>query len=232
MENAGGELDDEKLREQMKGSGLGTPATRAAIIERLIQVGYASRRGRAISATEKGVSLIAIAPPEIASPETTGKWELALDEIAKNQRDTGRFMEGIKRLSTFLVEYARDTKTEATFPEEMRRGKKGAAKRKTSGVKAIEGIQCPLCGKPVQENAKAFGCSGWRDGCHFTLWKDGLKRGGGPLLNEKLVKLLLEQQEVKGSTGVIALRDGQLSFIPKGQESPTLTVPVTYEKKR
>ena len=51
MENAGRDLDDEKLREQMKGSGLGTPATRAAIIERLIQVGYAARRGRAIHAT-------------------------------------------------------------------------------------------------------------------------------------------------------------------------------------
>ena len=231
MENAGRELEDEKLREQMKGSGLGTPATRAAIIERLIQVGYAARRGRAISATEKGVCLIGIAPPEIASPETTGKWELALDEIAHNQRDTQRFMEGIRRLSTFLVEYARDTKTEATFPEEMRRGKKGAAKRKTSGAKAIEGIQCPLCGKPVQENAKAFGCSGWRDGCHFTLWKDGLKRGGGPMLNEKLVKLLLEKGEVKGSTGMIALRDGQLTFTPKGQDTPQASLDIVYEKK-
>ena len=219
----------EKLREQMKGSGLGTPATRAAIIERLIQVGYASRRGRAISATEKGVCLIAIAPQEIASPETTGKWELALDEIAKNQRDTGRFMEGIRRLTTFLVDYARDTKTEATFPEEMRRGKKGASKRKTA--QTIEGVKCPLCGKGVQENTKAFGCSGWREGCHFTLWKDGLKRGGGPMLNEKLVKLLLEKGEVKGSTGIIALRDGQLSFTPNGQEAPAVTVSITYEKK-
>lgn len=228
MENAGKELEDEKLREQMKGSGLGTPATRAAIIERLIQVGYASRRGRALSATEKGVSLIAIAPPEIASPETTGKWELALDEIAKNKRDTVRFMEGIRRLSTFLVEYARDTKTEASFPEEMRRGK---GKRKTSTVKAIEGTKCPLCGKPIQENSKAFGCSGWREGCHFTLWKDGLKRGGGPELNEKLVRLLLEKSEVAGSTGVIALKDGQLSFTPKGQDAPSVAFPVVYEKK-
>ena len=230
MENAGKELEDEKLREQMKGSGLGTPATRAAIIERLIQVGYASRRGRALSATEKGVSLIAIAPPEIASPETTGKWELALDEIAKNQRDTVRFMEGIKRLSTFLVEYARDTKTEASFPEEMRRGK-GKAKGKSSAVKAIEGAKCPLCGKPVQENSKAFGCSGWREGCHFTLWKDGLKRGGGPALNEKLVKLLLEKNEVKGSTGMIALKDGNLSFTPNGSDAPGASFPIVYEKK-
>ena len=229
MENAGRELEDEKLREQMKGSGLGTPATRAAIIERLIQVGYASRKGRAISATEKGVSLIAIAPPEIVSPETTGKWELALDEIAKNKRDTARFMEGIKRLSTFLVEYARDTKTEASFPEEMRRGK-GKGKSKSSTVKSIEGAKCPLCGKPVQENTKAFGCSGWREGCHFTLWKDGLKRGGGPLLTEKLVQLVLEKGTVAGSTGTITLSDGKLSFTPKGQDAPSVTFSIVYQK--
>lgn len=171
MENAGRDLADEKLREQMKGSGLGTPATRAAIIERLIQVGYAARKGRSLNATEKGVSLIAIAPPEIASPETTGKWELALDEIARNQRDTERFMQGIRNLTSFLVQYARETKTQAVFPEEMRRKGKGRTKA-PSNVKAIEGVQCPLCGKPVQENTKAFGCSGWRDGCHFTLWKE------------------------------------------------------------
>ena len=231
MENAGRELEDEKLREQMKGSGLGTPATRAAIIERLIQVGYAARRGRALNATEKGVSLIAIAPPEIASPETTGKWELALDEIAHNQRDTQRFMEGIRRLSTFLVTYARDTKTDASFPEEMRRGKKGAGRKKTSAVKPVEGVACPLCGKAVQENQKAFGCSGWKEGCHFTLWKDGLKRGGGPLLNEKLVQLLLKNGAVKGSTGTVALSNGFLTFTPNGAESPAVSAAITYEKK-
>ena len=230
MENAGRELEDEKLREQMNGSGLGTPATRAAIIERLIQVGYAFRKGRTIQATEKGVSLIAIAPEEIASPETTGKWELALDEIAKNQRETERFMQGIRNLTTFLISYARDTKTQASFPEEMRRGK-GGAKRKSAAVKPVEGVKCPLCGKPVQENAKAFGCSAWRDGCHFTLWKDGLKRGGGPALTEKLVQLLLQNGEVKGSTGTVALRDGQISFTPGGAEAPSAVQPIVYQKK-
>ncbi len=230
MENAGRDLDDEKLREQMKGSGLGTPATRAAIIERLIQVGYAARKGRAISATEKGVSLIAIAPEEIASPETTGKWELALDEIAKNKRDTARFMEGIRKLTVFLINYAKDTKTEASFPEDMRRGRKGGGKKKSAAVKAVEGAVCPLCGKPIQENSKAFGCSGWREGCHFTLWKDGLKRGGGPALTEKLVALLLEKGTVRGSTGVVTLQNGQIMFTPKGQETPSAVQPIVYQK--
>ncbi len=78
MEHAGRVIEDEALREQMKGCSLGTPATRAAIIERLIDVGYARRKGRQILATEKGVRLIEAVPPEIASPETTGRWEQAL----------------------------------------------------------------------------------------------------------------------------------------------------------
>ena len=98
MENAGRELDDEALREQMKGSGLGTPATRAAIIERLLQVGYAARRGKTLQATPKGVALISICPQELASPETTGRWELALNEIAANKRDTERNDRGRGRL--------------------------------------------------------------------------------------------------------------------------------------
>ena len=228
MENAGRELEDEKLREQMKGSGLGTPATRAAIIERLIQVGYASRRGRAIQATEKGVALIGIAPEEIASPETTGKWELALDEIARNQRDTERFMEGIRKLTLFLIQYARDENNKAEFPADMRRGRKGGGRAAAS--KPVPGAACPLCGKPVTENSKAFGCSAWREGCHFTLWKNALTRGGGPMLTEKLVALLLEKGAVKGSTGVIEMKEGKLSFTPSGAEAPSVTAGITYSK--
>ncbi|MBQ9196818.1 MAG: DNA topoisomerase III [Clostridia bacterium] len=228
MEHAGREIEDEALRESMKGAGLGTPATRAAIIERLLQVGYAQRRGRAISATDKGVQLIAVAPEEIASPEMTGKWELALDEIAKSQRDTDRFMQGIRRMSAFLVEYARDSAPGIEFPEEMRRGKGG---KRASAVKAIEGAVCPLCGKPVQENAKAFGCSNWKAGCHFTLWKDGLARSGGPQLSARIIQLLLKDGQVKGSTGVLKMADGFLTFTPNGADSPSARMAITYEKK-
>lgn len=229
MENAGREIEDERIREQMKGSGLGTPATRAAIIERLIQVGYASRRGRALNATEKGVALIAIAPPEIASPETTGKWELALDEIAHNRRDTERFMQGIRNLTCFLIDYAKGANTEVHFPEEMRRGK--GNRRKSTPTKGIPETKCPLCGKPIQENSRAFGCSGWREGCHFTLWKNCLTKGGGPELNEKLVKLLLENGTVRGSTGTIDMKGQVLSFTPAGAEKPSVSLSVIYQKK-
>lgn len=230
MEHAGKELDDEELREQMKGSGLGTPATRAAIIERLIHVGYASRKGRAIQATEKGVSLIAIAPPEIASPETTGKWELALNKIAKNEQDTDRFMQGIRRLSEFLIQYARDTKTETTFPEEMRKKGKGKGS-KAKPSQAVEGLVCPFCGKPVQESEKAFGCSDWKGGCQFTVWKNCLQRGGGPGINEKLIKLIFNDRQVKGSSGFIHLNGETLSFTKNGEEAPSVSVSIRYQRK-
>ena len=229
MENAGRELADEALREQMKGSGLGTPATRAAIIERLIHVGYVQRRGKTLNATDKGVQLIEIAPEEISSPEMTGKWELALDEIARNQRAPERFDEGIRRLSAWLVEYARTTKNEGSFPPEERR--KGKGGKKASSVKLLEGAQCPLCGKPVQVSDKAYGCSAWRDGCAFTLWKDCLTRGGGPALNDRLVSMLLKDHSVRGSTGTVTLEDGQIRFVPKEQGGQTVSCPIAYKKK-
>ena len=199
MENAGREIDDVALRDSMRGSGLGTPATRAAIIERLIKVNFAQRKGKAIMATQKGENLIEVVPPEIASPEVTGKWELALSEIAQQKRDPQRFMEGIRRLSSFLVSYAKDEKKTVIFEKEVR-GRGGKVRQ---AVNALPDVVCPLCGKPVQETDKAFGCTDWRGGCNFTLWKDALSRRGGPRLNAATVSKLLKDKKVQGSIGTI-----------------------------
>ena len=228
MENAGREIDDEALREQMKGSGLGTPATRAGIIERLIQVGYTRRQGKALAATEKGEKLINVAPPEITSPEITGKWELALSEIAGNNMDIGRFMQGIRSLTSFLVTYARDEKQPVEFEREVK-GRSGKVRPAASTVKDIK---CPLCGKPVQETDKAFGCSGWREGCVFTLWKDALSRGGGPKLNAAIVTRLLQEGRVAGSTGTVSLSGETVSFTKTGQDAPSASFGVRYQKKK
>lgn len=229
MENAGRDLTDEALREQMKGSGLGTPATRAAIIERLISVGYVQRKGRTVNATEKGVQLIEIAPDMIASPELTGRWELALNDIAENKHDTDSFMQGIRDMTVSLVNFAKTTDLQGSFPEEERRKTKSGKTAAKSVVK-LEGVVCPLCGKPVQENIKAFGCSDWKNGCHFTIWKDGLKRGGGPAINQKIMTLLLKDREVRGSTGIIRLTDKEISFAPK-DGTPGISMPIIYQKK-
>ena len=78
---------------------------------------------------------------------------------------------------------------------------------------------------------KAYGCSAWRDGCHFTLWKDCLARGGGPVLNDKLVTMLLRDKSVRGSTGLVILEDGHIRFLPKDPEQKSVSYPIAYQKK-
>ena len=230
METAGKELEDEELVRQMKGSGIGTPATRAAIIERLIHVGYVQRKGKTLAATDKGVRLIEILPGEMTSPEMTGKWELALHEITDGKQDPVRFMDGIQRMCTFLVSYAREHTAQVTFPRE----EYGKGKRKGHGPsgqdRILEGTVCPLCGKGnLRESPRAFSCT--ESGCKCTFWKDMLTRGQGPELNEKLLRLILEKKEVRGSTGLIQLREGWLRFFPNGSETPSVSRGISYEKK-
>lgn len=136
MENAGSDLEDEELRERMKGSGLGTPATRAAVIERLIKTGLAARKGKAIVSTQKGRNLIQVAPEQIASAATTGKWERALNAMAANrdaaqrQQKAERFLQGICRFSAYLVEAAKAAPAQVQFEREAPRRKSAAAAQK------------------------------------------------------------------------------------------------------
>lgn len=230
METAGKELEDEELAKQMKGSGIGTPATRAAIIERLIKVGYAVRKGKTILATDKGVQLIAIMPQEIASPEMTGRWELALDQITDGKQDADKFMESIRKFSTFLVNYARNNRAPVEFPDDGRRKKRSQAMVARGAL--VEGCRCPVCKEGnVLETQRSFMCSRAAEGCKFTLWKDCLTRGGGPELSAKLVQLVLANQVVRGSTGVIMVDDGQIQFFPNGTDMASARRPLIYQKK-
>lgn len=211
MEHAGRQIEDETLREQMKDCALGTPATRAAIIERLIEVGYVKRSGKSLVATKKGVQLIEAVPPEIASPETTGRWERALSQIARGQDGESRFREGIARLAAFLTQQA-VAAPDVPFEKEERRGRGAKGGRKPRDL----GIACPVCGQgKIAENTKSFYCTRFREGCAFTIWKDVLVRMGGPEMNEKLLRLCVEKKDVRGSTGVIHYDNGRLGFTPE-----------------
>ena len=224
METAGKELDDEELVRQMKGSGIGTPATRAAIIERLLHVGYAQRRGKTLLATDKGVKLIEVVPNELSSPELTGRWELALHDITDGKQDPERFMDGIARMSSFLVDYARDSSAAVVFPQEQRARGKGKTRIAT---KSLEGVVCPLCGKGgIQESPRAFNCT--ESNCNCTIWKDCLTKGGGPELTDKLMTLLLEKKELHGSTGTLMIREGRILFYPNGSEVPSVNRPLVW----
>ncbi|MDR1531801.1 MAG: DNA topoisomerase III [Clostridiales bacterium] len=198
MENAGRFVEDEELKEKLKESGLGTPATRAAIIERLIEVGYISRKGKTLVPSEKGMTLIDIVPRELKSPETTGKWEKGLTSIAKGTMAPERFMQSIKRYVKFITSDAAASTAEAAFPKEAfrKRGAKGTGRKSQA-----ENLgRCPKCGQgDVLENTKAFYCARWKSGCKFTLWKNSLKNYGLELTPEITRHLLKgESLEVDG----------------------------------
>ncbi len=187
MENAGRFVDDDALKEQLKESGLGTPATRAAIIERLIKVGYIVRKGKNLVPTEKGIKLIEVVPPELRSPETTGKWEKGLASVAKGNMDTEKFMGSIKRYVNYIVERSAKEKYGVMFAAEKPRSKKARA--------AILGV-CPECKGHVFENSKGFYCSNWRQGCKFTIWKNALE-GYGIDIDSSFVKNILEKKTLE-----------------------------------
>lgn len=213
MENAGRLVEDEELKEQLKDGGLGTPATRAAIIERLIEVGYVTRKGKELNITEKGIKLIEVVPDEIKSPEMTGKWEKGLSSISKGKLDTKRFMESINRYVKYLVEKASEVKQEVVFEKE---------EKKPSNKRIVSLGKCPACEKgKILENSKGFYCSEWKSGCKFTIWKNSLEKNGievTPAIVRKLLKevepLSVTTKEkknvalsLKGKTGILEIKN-------------------------
>ncbi len=151
MENAGKFVENEELRRQMKERGLGTPATRAAIIERLIAVDYVRREKKALLPTDKGIRLIAVAPEQLSSPETTGRWEKGLSDIAAGKMDPNRFMQSIRRYCAFLCQYA-VTAPPQDFPKREFKPKPAAkpAAKKTGAAKA-PAARKPRAAKPKAE---------------------------------------------------------------------------------
>ena len=154
METAGKLVDDDELREAMKDSGIGTPATRAAIIERLIDVGYVEREGRSLVATEKGTNVIKfLGEHALTSPSLTGDWEHRLGRIEEGEESRQRFMHDI-------AAFARETVGVLD------------AKLKEVRVPRANLGPCPVCGRDIVENRKGFSCWSREDpGCGFVIWK-------------------------------------------------------------
>ena len=136
--------------------GLGTPATRAAVIEKLVKSGFAERKGKQLIPTPNGNALISILPDMLTSPMLTAEWENNLTQIAKGAADAGEFMQRIEAMARELVkENATTDKSKAAF---------------TGGEEKPSIGKCPRCGSPVYEGKKNFYCSN-RD-CAFTMWKN------------------------------------------------------------
>lgn len=154
MEGAGKLLDDQELKDAMKGHGLGTPATRAAIIERLLQVAYIERKQKNLVPTPKGENLIDLVPEIVKSPEMTGQWEKTLSDIEAGTAKAEEFKDSIIKLTRQIVELAKSQQS----------SNQAGSDRKILG-------KCPLCGRDIVELPKSYSCSGYREGCKLTIWK-------------------------------------------------------------
>ncbi|MFC5407428.1 type IA DNA topoisomerase [Cohnella soli] len=149
MESAGKQIEDEELRDAMKDSGLGTPATRAATIERLKNVGYVDMQGKKIMITPKGrtaIELIRGAGVELlTSPEMTGQWERRLTEISRGQASADTFMGNVKRFTRFIIDKVNVQRPAAknafAKPEPPAKGAKGAKGSKASGDEGTGGAK-------------------------------------------------------------------------------------------
>jgi DNA topoisomerase III len=180
METAGKLVDEEELREAMKESGLGTPATRAEIIETLIRREYIERVSKDLQPTPKGLQVITMLESHpVTSPELTGGWEKQLRDIEHGSGDRSAFMNGIADFTKATVEEIAGLDKEKLRPERAELG------------------LCPRCGAEtgeiIRENAKAYGCTSWKSreepGCGFVIWK----RVAGRTLTPEIARQLLEE---------------------------------------
>ena len=171
MENAGKLVDDEDLAEAMEEKGLGTPATRASIIEGLIFEDYVHRNGRDLQPTAKAFDLLyalsRFGIDELRSPELTGDWEFKLKQMEQGRLARGEFMEHIVDMTRDLVERI---KTGTSIDEPL----------------STLQVKCPKCNSAIIENYKKFQCTG----CDFSMWKVIASRR---IENEEAEELLREK---------------------------------------
>src|SRR5262249_13804560 len=199
METAGKLVDDEELKEALKERGLGTPASRAAIIETLLVRGYIAREKKALAATDLGRYLVALVRDRaLKSPELTGEWEAKLREVERDRLDPGRFRAEIVRYTGEIV-------------------------RSEGGPGVDEGRlgDCPHCGRPVIEGKRSFGYSGWKEGCPFVLPREYK----GQRLEDGQIRELLQRQVVLEPLTIAGYGEGVLQLADSGA---VLEVPVPW----
>lgn len=180
METAGNSDYDENSNVEKK--GLGTPATRAGIIEQLVKRGYIERNKKQISATETGASLIEVVPDKVKSPKFTAEWETRLQAIEKGKESDTAFMNDIEDYIREIVkEYSSTAENSVLSSERSVIGK------------------CPKCGKNVIEFPKSYSCESGKDGCGFVIWKEI----SGKKISSEAAKQLLQNDKtglIKGFT--------------------------------
>ena len=177
MENAG----KEDMPEDAERQGLGTPATRAAMIEKLLSAGFVERKGKSLVPTKDGINLAVILPDLLKSPLLTAEWETRLTEIAKGKDDSQRFMQDIEDMTREMVKrYSHITEDD---------------KKLFTPEKEAVGI-CPRCKSPVYEGKKNFYCSD--RSCRFVMWKnDKFFESRRTVFSKKIAAALLKDGKAK-----------------------------------
>lgn len=192
MENAGQLIEDEELRAQIKGSGIGTSATRAEIIKKLVRVGYLNlnRKSQVLTPTMLGEMIfetVSMTVPELLNPKMTASWEKGLDGITRGTVDMGEYRakleDFIRRETLSMVQTDRKQELIKRIQPLTSRESRGAAARKKLGIK------CPLCDGEVETTPFGYGCSNYRtNGCKFSIGTIA----GRDLTEEEVTKLLTE----------------------------------------
>lgn len=222
METAGKLIDSEELRDAMKDSGLGTPATRAEIIEKLIRVEYMQRDKKKLVPTNKGLQLVEIAAPEIKSPEMTGSWEKRLADMARGKDDPDAFMGDIATFVSTIVEQIKNSRNLTAYVSPSRRRNQPAGSPSSGREKAVKPDkpaspaksrivrptfgECPACGKGmIIEGGRGFGCNRFKEGCHYVVWKEFY----GKKLTQAAIDLLIQGKTTRLIKG-FTLEDGSV----------------------
>lgn len=184
------EDDETKSEEMMKailsGFSIGTPATRAETIKKLKDIGYIQTKGKSLIATELGRTIVEIFPAkELLDLEYTGRLEKTLSDIEKGKFKKEDFLNLIYSFTNESVEKIKnDTSLLNKFKVEVPEG-------------AEEIGKCPVCGNPVIEGEKGFGCTNWKNGCKYTIWKnDKFIEAMGKKVTKEMVELLLKNGKV------------------------------------
>ena len=198
MENISKKIDGDI--KQFIVNGLGTPATRAGIIEKLKQVKYIEIKGKNITPTQKGRNLINIVPEKLKKPELTAEWEERLENIRNEKETANNFIEGIKKYLITTINDIIKNSSQYKIPS-TGSGYRNTGSGNANGKEEIG--KCPKCGMPVYENSKAFSCSGYKNTpkCDFAIWKNNKWFAAiGKKITKNIVKNLLAKGEcfVKG----------------------------------
>ena len=191
METCGKSFKDEEDTEEMmaailSGFSIGTPATRAETIKKLKDASYIKAKGKSLTCTELGKTLVEIFPAkELLDLEYTGRLEKTLSDIEKGKFKKDDFLSMIKEFTINAVDsIKKDTSMLKNFKAEVPEGAESIGK-------------CPVCGNPVVENEKGFGCTNWKNGCNFTIWKnDKFIQSFGKKVTKEMVELLLKNGKV------------------------------------